>query len=194
MSNGNPTRKRGISPFPIPPRGISGIPTLPRRTAISLLEVVLALAILGVASAYLAQSMQLAAQNAIRAQRLTQAELVMESVMNQVIAGVIPAQSVTWAPYTTTSANGNWNYMINVAQAEMQGMIGVQVAVQESRASGATDSQVPDLVATRWIIDPSLELDVPPEQSADSGTGTGGTGQSTSGQSGGNAAGTGGVQ
>ncbi len=59
------------------------------RSGISLLEVVLALAILGIASAYLSQAMQLATLNAVRAQRLTQAELVAESVMNQVIGGVI---------------------------------------------------------------------------------------------------------
>lgn len=66
------------------------LPEVSVRAGISLMEVVLALAILGIASAYLSQAMQIAAQNAVQAQRLTQAELVAESVMNQVIAGVIP--------------------------------------------------------------------------------------------------------
>lgn len=162
------------------------------RAALSLLEVVLALSILGVATAYLAQSMQLAAQNSIRAQRLTQAELVIESVMNQIIAGVIPAQPGGWVPYTTTSTNGNWNYMLTTVQAETQGMIGVQVAVQEAVAGAVPGQQAADLVATRWIIDPQLELDVPPqEESTDPTSGAGQGGQSAGT---GQAAGTGGLQ
>ena len=77
----------------------------PKRSCrgLSLLEVVLALSLLAMASAYLAQAMNLAATNALKAERLTQAELVAESVMSQVVAGVIPAQPVAWTPYYSAS-------------------------------------------------------------------------------------------
>jgi type II secretory pathway pseudopilin PulG len=179
------------APHRTPCAGVLIHPKRKSRCAISLLEVVLALSILGVATAYLAQSMQLAAQNAIRAQRLTQAELVIESIMNQVIAGVIPAQPGGWVQYTTTTTNGNWNYMLTTVQAEMQGMIGVQVSVQEAVAGAVAGQQVPDLVATRWIIDPALELDVPPQAEATDATGSGQSGQSAGA---GQASGTGGLQ
>lgn len=165
------------------------------RSGISLMEVVLALAILGIASAYLSQAMQIAAQNAIRAQRLTQAELVAESVMNQVIAGVIPAQPANWSPYTSSSTSSNWNYSLSIVTTEMQGTIGIQVAVQERVEGVVPDLQPPDLVTTRWIIDPSLGLDtLPAEEPTDGSTANGqasGQGQST-GQSGGSGAGGGG--
>ncbi len=162
-----------------------------RRRAISLLEVVLALAILGIAAAYLAQSMQLSSQNALRAQRLTQAELVFESVMNQVIAGLIPAEASGWVDYTATSANGSWRYMIEVGQAELEGMIAIRIAVQEIRQAIDMSLEPPDLVATRWIIDPTLNLDVPP-QTADGSTSGSNAGGSAA--SGGATSATGGVQ
>ena len=158
------------------------------------MEVVLALAILGIASAYLAQAMQIAAMNAIRAQRLTQAELVAESVMNQVIAGVLPAQPANWSPYTSASTSSNWNYSLAIVPTEMQGTIGIQVSVQERVDGVVPDLQPADLVATRWIIDPTLGLDTPPAEeptdgSAESGQ-SGQTGQA-SGQGTGQGSGTG---
>lgn len=144
------------------------------RRAMSLLEVVLALAILAVASAYLAQSMQLATQNAIRAQRLTKAELVAESVMNQVIAGVIPAQAVTWTPYYSASGQSEWMYQLQMVPTEVDGMLGLQVAVQQlDPLTGLTQTSY-DLYANRWIIDPQLGLDTPPatteEETSSSGS------------------------
>jgi prepilin-type N-terminal cleavage/methylation domain-containing protein len=138
--------------------------SLTQRRGISLMEVVLALAILGIASAYLSQAMQIAAQNAIRAQRLTQAELVAESVMNQVIAGVIPAQAVNWTAYSSATSSGAWNYSLAIVPTEMQGTLGIQVSVQEQVLGVTPDMQPADLVATRWIIDPTLGLDAPPAE------------------------------
>ena len=158
------------------------------RSGISLMEVILALAILGIASAYLAQAMQIAAQNAVRAQRLTQAELVAESVMNQVIAGVIPAQPANWSPYTSASSSSNWNYSLSIVAAEMQGTIGIQVGVQEQVPGAAIGLQPADLIATRWIIDPALGLDTPPaeEPAGEKSTASGQSGQTAAqGQSGG---------
>ncbi|MEZ6078658.1 MAG: hypothetical protein R3C56_24190 [Pirellulaceae bacterium] len=124
---------------------------------------VLSLAILAIASAYLAQSMQLATHNALRAERLTQAELVAESVMNQVIAGVIPNKPVTWTNYHNSTGLTEWLYELRSIPTEIDGMVGLQVAVQKSAPNvGLVQTQY-DLFANRWIIDPALELDVPPE-------------------------------
>lgn len=134
-----------------------------RGLGLSLLEVILSLAILAIASAYLAQSMQLATHNALRAERLTQAELVAESVMNQVIAGVIPNKPVTWTNYHNSTGLTEWLYELRSVPTEIDGMVGLQVAVQKSDPNvGLVQTQY-DLFANRWIIDPALELDVPPE-------------------------------
>lgn len=153
-------------------------PSPTAKTGLSLLEVVLSLAILSVAAAYLAQSVFLATENAIRSQELTQAELVAESLMNQIVAGVLPAQSVNWVSYNTPNPLGagatnselrNWVYSISNVRTEVQGMIGVQIAVQQVNP-GETPSQQPTLTVTRWIIDPSLGLDQPPAATNPAGT------------------------
>jgi prepilin-type N-terminal cleavage/methylation domain-containing protein len=167
------------------------------RRGISLLEVVLALAILAVASAYLAQSMHIASENASRSESQTQAEIVAESVMNQIIAGVLPNQTVSWTAYTNPNPFGSsaaftsesqWLYSVSSLSTEVQGMIGVQVAVNEV-ISGQTDDGQADFFINRWMIDPSLGLDTPPTTDTTDTTGT----TSTSGTSS-SASSTGGVQ
>ncbi len=159
-----------------------------RAVGLSLLEVVLALSVLGVSAAIMAQAMQLAARNALRAQNLAHAELVAESVMSQVVAGILPAQATTWAPYYSTSTlatpNSSWVYMIAIVPAEIQGMLGIQIGVRDS--SKPSVDERPDYMVTQWIIDPSLGLDTPPDTTAtedSSGTGStsGGTGSSSTG-------------
>jgi prepilin-type N-terminal cleavage/methylation domain-containing protein len=140
-----------------------------RSAGLSLLEVVLALAILSVAAAYLAQSMYLAVENAIRSQANTEAELIAESIMNQVVAGFLPAQPVNWTGYASPNPFGSssqaaggsqWLYAIQNAPTEVQGMIGIQVSVIQVRPGREMTGQ-PDLSITRWIIDPNLGLDTP---------------------------------
>ncbi len=137
------------------------------QTGLSLLEVVLALAILAVATAYLAQSMQLATTNALKAQRLTKAELVAESVLNQVIAGLIPSTPVTWTPYNNSMGTTNWVYQIQQVPTEVDGMLGLQIAVQEIDPQLGLVQGKADLYVNRWIIDPTLGLDTPPEESTE---------------------------
>lgn len=143
------------------------------RRGLSLLEVVLALAILAMASAYLAQSMELATTNAIKAQRIAQAELVAESVMNQMIAGLISSEPVTWTPYFNSMGQTDWMYQIQQVNTQLDGMLGLQVAVQQLDPNTGLIQTRYDLYVNRWIIDPALELDVPPEEeetSTDTGT------------------------
>jgi prepilin-type N-terminal cleavage/methylation domain-containing protein len=150
-----------------------------QHRGLSLLEVVLALAILAMASAYLAQSMMTATNSAITAEKLNQAELVAENVMNQLVAGVIPAQPVTWttyvplnpnlgAPVNTTGGQAQWMYQIQQVQAEVQGMLGLQVSVRRVEPDGSQTEY--DLIINRWIIDPALELDQPPAEEDMEGT------------------------
>jgi general secretion pathway protein I len=143
---------------------------------ISLLEVVLALSILAMAAAYLAQATHLATENAIRARTISQAEIVAESVINQIVAGVLPAQSVSWTGYVPPNSlaggtgSSQWMYRIQTTGSEIRSMISVQVAVQEVRAERALNDQA-DLTVVRWIIDPQLGLDTPPDPSMQSSSG-----------------------
>ncbi|MCR9294539.1 MAG: type II secretion system minor pseudopilin GspI [bacterium] len=163
----------------------------PERRGLSLLEVMLALAILAVATAYLAASMEQATSNALKAQNLTQAELVAESVMNQVIAGVIPTEAVSWTPYSNSFGPTEWMYQVQPVATEVDGMLAYQVAVQRVDANvGLVQAKV-DLFANRWIIDPALGLDTPPVDDGYGGEGYGGEGNAAA--SGGSGASAGGA-
>ncbi|MFK7737437.1 MAG: prepilin-type N-terminal cleavage/methylation domain-containing protein [Pirellulaceae bacterium] len=167
------------------PKGSSGL---------SLLEVVLALAILAVATAYLASTMEQATTNGLKSQKLTQAELVAESIVNQIIAGVIPSDPVSWTPYSNSRGPTEWVYQIQQVPTELESMVGFQVAVQQVNTGQAVVPTTTDLFANRWIIDPELQLDVPPEEEGygDEGYGSEGTGGTTS--SSGSTGSTGGAQ
>lgn len=178
-------------------------PIASSRRGISLLEVVLALAILAMASAYLAQSMHIATENALRAESQTQAEMVAESVMSQVVSGLLSTQGVTWTPYSNpnpfgsaaafSDPNSQWMYMVTTMSTEVQGMLCVQVGVKEIVTGQADDGKI-EFYFNRWIIDPSLGLDTPPTTDTTStGTGTSSTGSSSTGSTSGGTS-TGGVQ
>lgn len=161
------------------------------RKGLSLLEVILALAILGVACAFMAQAMRLATSNALSAQRQAQAELAAESVLSQVVAGIIPMQpSSAWTPVGTSASTSNWSYMISQVNCEVENMVGLQIMVKDMTNQDTTAPA--DLSVIRWVIDPSLGLDSPPTTDTtgqsgqgDTGTGTGSaTGTSTGGLSG----------
>ena len=178
-------------------------PIASSRRGISLLEVVLALAILAMASAYLAQSMHIATENALRAESQTQAEMVAESVMSQVVSGLLSTQGVTWTPYSNpnpfgsaaafSDPNSQWMYMVTTMSTEVQGMLCVQVGVKEVITGQPDDGKI-EFYFNRWIIDPSLGLDTPPTTDTTStGTGTSSTGSSSTGSTSGGTS-TGGVQ
>lgn len=136
-----------------------------RHRGLSLLEVILSLAILGVACTFMAQAMQLSTSNALAAQRQAQAELAAESVMSQVIAGLIPLQPTSaWVPVGISASTSNWSYMISSVNCEVQNMIAIQIDVKDMSNQ---DVNAPiDLTVVRWIIDPALGLDTPPATDA----------------------------
>ena len=71
------------------------------KPAFTLLEVILALVILGAAMAIFGEVMQLANQNAIDSQAETQAQLLASSVMDEILAGVIDDSPANRQPLET---------------------------------------------------------------------------------------------
>lgn len=130
------------------------------RTGLSLLEVVLALSILGIAVGILSTIMQQSADNGLRARRMTQAQLVCESKMAEAVAGALQLQSTQWTPVASVDAT-TWYYSLEVIQAEQPNMIGVVIQVNDELAM--TESQRPLSRLVQWIIDPSLGLDTKPD-------------------------------
>ena len=145
------------------------------RRGLSLLEVVLALSILAVAAALLTQITKQATDNGLMAKRLATAQMLCESKMSEVLAGAIPLSATGWTAITDTTRKGNWHYQITTETATRPKMIGVRLSVTDQPDSTTSNPELFYIV--RWMIDPSLGLDVPPQSS--SSTGTSGTSSST---------------
>lgn len=145
--------------------------SISKRHGLSLLEVVLALSILGIATGILSTIMQQSSDNGLRSRRMTQAQMVCESKMAEAMAGALPLQSTQWT--SVASIDGaSWYYSLEVIQAEQPNLIGVVIQVNDELAM--RESQRPLSRLVQWIIDPSLGLDTKPAP-----TETDTTGQST---------------
>lgn len=139
------------------------------RTGLSLLEVVLALAILGAAGAMLAQSMQVATDAGMQARDQALAELLAESKLSEVIAGAYPPnQNTDWMPIETVVEPGRWHFKIVGQPTLTDGMLGVQVWVTDDPQM--QKERPLQVMLTRWMIDPNMGLDTLPEDTSTTGT------------------------
>lgn len=141
------------------------------RRGLSLLEVMLTLAILGVAVAILSQALNLAADNGTRARDLMSAQLACESKMAEVVAGAVPMSTGAWAPITTSDSAKSWHFQVLMVPAEQPNMMGVQVTVTDDPNMELTKRVEYKLV--RWIIDPNLGLDKLPATTGTTGSTSG---------------------
>jgi len=139
-----------------------------QRRGISLLEVVLALSILAMSAAILAQVTRTATDNGLLAHRISTAQILAESKMAEVVTGAIPLQGGTgWTEITDTVPSGIWYYQVETTVAARQDMIGVRLAITDE--VGMQDN-AELFYLVRWMIDPSLGLDTPQSNPAQSGT------------------------
>ncbi|MFN6400794.1 MAG: hypothetical protein ACK449_12950 [Planctomycetota bacterium] len=163
--------------------------SLKSRSAMSLLEVVLALAILAMSAAILATIARTATDNGLIAHRLATAQILAESKMAEVVTGAISLEGVGgWMPITDTVPQGIWYYQLQTEAAARKDMIGVRLSVSDQ---AGVDENKEVFYIVRWMIDPNLGLDTMPTQS-----GTGASGSSGGGSTGTSGAGApaGGVQ
>jgi len=136
-----------------------------RLNGLSLLEVVLALAILGAAGAMLAQSLQVATDAGVTARDQALAELLAESKLSEVIAGAYPInQNIDWTPIQTVVDSGRWHFKIVSQPTMTEGMLAVQVWITDDpQMQTARPMQV---MLSRWMIDPNMGLDTLPEDTS----------------------------
>lgn len=164
------------------------------RLGMSLLEVVLALAILAMSAAILASIARTATDNGLIAHRLATAQILAESKMAEIVTGAIPLQgAVGWMPITDTVPSGVWYYQLQTEAASRKDMVGVRLSVSDQ---AGVDENKEVFYIVRWMIDPSLGLDTMPTQSDASGNSTSSASGSGSGSGGSAGAGapSGGIQ
>lgn len=119
------------------------------RSGFSLLEVVLALAILAGAFAALGEVMRLGDRNAEVARDVARAEMLAESVMSEVIAGARPLANA--AARFNLAADPPWTYSITVEPTEFAELVAVRVSVTQETTPELDPAQC-DLV--RWMANP----------------------------------------
>ena len=124
----------------------------PRRAGLTLLEVILALAILAAALATLGELMGIGTRSAAEARDLTMAQLLCESKMSELTARVIPLESMQRARF---EYNTDWLYSVTVQSTEEEHLFAVRVVVEQN----VDPRKRPvSFALDRWVIDPDLEL------------------------------------
>jgi prepilin-type N-terminal cleavage/methylation domain-containing protein len=153
------------------------------RGGFTLLEVILALVILGAGLAMLGEVTQLASRHAVDARAETQAQSLAESVMDQIVAGAIEKENVSRQPLEVDDTTP-WLYSITVGTSNVVGIEPVEVLVEQDLEDRFNPARFRLL---RWT--PTLaEL---PESASGGGAmgGSGSGGGQSGGQSGGSAGG-----
>ena len=125
-----------------------------RRSGFSLLEVVLALAILVGSLAVVGELIGLGITHARQARDQTYAQLLCESKLAEITAGIEPLAPVQQAVFLE---NEEWVYSIEIFPTDELGLIGVHLTVSENR----TDVPHPaSFSLVRWLRDPgNIPLD-----------------------------------
>lgn len=133
-----------------------------KRSGFTLLEVILALAILAGAAAVLSQMAWSGLENARLAGDRITAQLLAESLMAELDAGIHALESVADQPIEDLSTDwqevlaanddlGRWLATIDVSTASVEGMLHVAVTVRDGTSIG----RAAEAALVRWRIDPS---------------------------------------
>ncbi len=121
---------------------------LPR--GFTLLEIILALAILAGALAALGEVMRLSDQTAERTGDETQAQMLAESIMAELESGYLPFTAVDSAPFDLDT-NPPWIYSIALDSTQYDELVAVRIAVAQQLPAAKEPSRF-ELV--RWVLNP----------------------------------------
>ncbi len=135
------------------------------RAAFSLLEVILAVAILTGAIAVLGELGRIGFRNADRAEKLTRAQLLAESKMAEITSGMTLAEPVQGAAFELEwveagdqtafdSPYSGWLYTIDAILTDEQGLMELWVTVYEDLPP---QKQPVTFTLVQWWLDPSYQ-------------------------------------
>ncbi len=121
----------------------------------TLLEVILAIAILGGSLAVLGELVRVGTRSARAAQVLSTSQLLADSIVAEITAGITAAESTEGV--VDDYGGFRWSYVVQIEQVDQQGLLAVAVTVREN----ADVSQQPvSYTLVRWMIDPQTERDL----------------------------------
>jgi len=136
-----------------------------KRYGLTLLEILIAIVIFGGVVAILGEVGRNALRSAAFARDSTQAELICESLMGELLAGIIPLEVQTDTPlendfpdYPDTNAISSnirgeplWYYSIDIYSTGEDGLLEVVVTVRQNRPN---EPRPVTCRLLRWMIDP----------------------------------------
>jgi len=128
----------------------------PARGGFTLFEIMLALAVVGLAMAVISQVIWTGMESARVTQELVQAELLAENVMAELVSGVRLLESVGETPLDEQSGledPSQWLFSIDVAPLDVEGLAQASVTVRQN----SDKPGVVDFSLVRWVLVPETE-------------------------------------
>jgi hypothetical protein len=118
------------------------------------MEVLMATSILLGSVIVLNQLAAIGRKNAVSSQDLAMAQLLCESKMNELVAGILPADNVD---EEMLEDSPGWNYSVAVTAHELPGLAQLTVSVHRDAAEGdrGETSKASRFTLVRWIPDSS---------------------------------------
>ncbi len=132
------------------------------RSGFSLLEILLALAILGGAMAVLSQIAETGTSAAREARDLSVSRVLCQTKLSEILldasSGISP-QTVIEVPLASfdSGSSTTFNYSAEVSQGTLDGMLTLRVTVVAENPNGG--AALAKYSLTRWLIDPNLGLE-----------------------------------
>ncbi|MFO7905954.1 MAG: type II secretion system protein [Planctomycetota bacterium] len=157
------------------------------RRAMTLMEVILSIAILGGSLAVLGELVRVGTRSCRRAETLTSAQLLADSLATEMCAdGTMTPESTEGV--VERFGGASWTYAVDVQPANQEDLLVITVTVTEDVASSAEPISYS---LTRWLIDPGVEMELEAaaaEMAADMETNNSSTGSGSGFSTGGNTA------
>ena len=144
----------------------------PLSSGFSLLEIILALAILAGSLAALGEVMRLADQNAAFARDETQAQILASSIMDELVSGARELMAINQAQ-VDYEMEDPWLYSVAIEQTGYVELVAVRVAVQEQVDERLQPARF-ELI--RWLPNPDYVPATTTSQSSSSSSSSGSSG------------------
>lgn len=130
-----------------------------RRVGFSLLEVILATAILLACLIVLGQMAYVGRRNAESAADATTAQLICRSKLNEILVGAAPVASVESQPVADMPG---WAYSVEVESLDQLGLVSLRVTAMRDPAESESDASQrsgEQFALTRWMHDANSAVD-----------------------------------
>jgi len=129
------------------------------RGGFSLLEILLALAILGGTLAVLSQIVGLGGDASRSARELAMARLLCQSKLSELLVSNLTPVAVVSTPISGPDSDSDtqFNYAVEIGTAPMDGLLALRVSVEAVNPDGGP--AIASYSITRWIIDPLMGLE-----------------------------------